>query len=127
MLMTMRGVSQIELSKKTGISVTSLSRYLNEKSNLRAEYLLKVLSALGADLDVLVKKEINKNMGHEDEASIGDDIRYLMENAAPITRKTVAGNLIATFKNEKHPDMRARIQRLRKYKDSIKTVRRMPC
>lgn len=126
-LMALRGTSQSELSKHTGISVTSLSRYLNEVSELRGDALIKVLNYLGADVQSSVKRVINKALGNEEDITIGDDIRLLLEHASPIARKTIADTLISSFKNEKNPDMKNRIHRLKKYKDSIKTVRRMPC
>lgn len=126
-LMSLRGTSQSEISKHTGVSVTALSRYLNEVSELRGDALLKVLNYLGADIDTSVKRVINKALGNEDDLSIGDDIRILLDQASPITRKTVTDTLISSFKNERNPDMKNRILRLKKYKDSIKTVRRMPC
>ena len=126
-LMTLKGMSQSEISKHTGVSVTALSRYLNEVSELRGDALLKVLNYLGADIQSSVKRVINKALGNEDEVTIGEDIRLLLEHASPITRKTITETLISSFKNERNPDMKNRIQRLKKYKESIRTVRRMPC
>lgn len=125
--MNLRGTSQSELSKNTGVSITALSRYLNGVTELRGDALMKVLSYLGADVDLTVKRVINKALGNEDEITIGEDIRFLLDQASPITRKTVTDTLISSFRNEKNPDMKSRIHRLKKYKDSIKTVRRMPC
>lgn len=126
-LMTLRGVNQTELSKQTGVSVTAISRFLNNSSELRSEAMLKILSTLGADVTSVVKKEISKALGDEDDLSIGEDIRFLLEQTSPITRKTIADTLIANFRNDKNPDTKNRIKRLRKYRDSIKTVRRQPC
>ncbi|MBS1972624.1 MAG: helix-turn-helix domain-containing protein [Bdellovibrionales bacterium] len=126
-LMTLRGVNQTELSKQTGVSVTAISRFLNNSSELRSEAMLNILSSLGADVTSVVKKEISKALGDEDDLSIGEDIRFLLEQTAPITRKTITDTLIANFRNDKNPDTKNRIKRLRKYRDSIKTVRRQPC
>lgn len=126
-LMSLRGVNQTELAKQTGVSVTAISRFLSGSSELRSEAMLKILSSLGTDVDSMVKREINKALGHEDEFSIGEDIRFLLEQAPPIARKTIADTLIASFKNDKSADTKHRISRLKKYRDSIKTVRRHSC
>lgn len=126
-LMSLRGVNQSELAKQTGVSVTAISRFLGGTSELRSEAMLKILSTLGADVNTVIKKEINKALGHEDEFSIGEDIRFLLEQAPPITRKTIADTLISSLKNEKNADTKHRITRLKKYRDSIKTVRRHSC
>lgn len=89
--------------------------------------MLKILSALGTDVGTVMKKEISKALGDEDDLSVGEDIRFLLEQTSPITRKTIADTLIANFRNDKNPDTKNRIKRLRKYRDSIKTVRRQPC
>jgi len=124
-LMTLRGVNQSDLSKDTGVSVTTISRFLNGSTELKSEALLKILSSLGTDVNSIVKSEINKALGNADDLSIGDDIRYLMEQASPIARKTIAETIISSFKNDKSTDTKNRILRIKKYKDSIKTVRRL--
>lgn len=125
--MTLRGVSQADLSRQTGVSVTALSRYFNEATELRSQSFVKLLQFLGANVDDLIKKEINTVIGNDDASSIGEDIRFLLEQSSPITRKTITDTLISSLKNDKNPDTRNRIQRLKKYKDSIKTVRRVTC
>ena len=126
-LMTLRGMNQVEVARHTGVSATAISRYLNETSELRSDALIKILSFLGADIDGLVKKEIGKILGNADELPIGEDIQFLLSQSSPITRKTVTDSLISSFKNLKSPDTKSRIQRLKKYSDSIKTVRRVSC
>ncbi len=124
-LMTLRGVNQSDLSKRTGVSVTAISRYLNENSEIRSEALIRILSALGTDVDAMLKSDINRVIGQDDDKSIGDDIRFLMEKASPIARKTIAETLISSFKNDKSSDTKSRLQRIKRYKESIKTVRRL--
>jgi transcriptional regulator with XRE-family HTH domain len=125
--MGLRGLNQSDLARQTGVSVTAISRFLSGSSELRSDAMLKILTALGADVDAIIKKEINKALGNEDDFSIGEDIRFLMEQAPPIARKTIADTLIASLKSEKSSDTKHRITRLKKYRDSIKTVRRHSC
>lgn len=127
MLMTARGLNQVEVARNTGVSATAISRYLNETSDLRSDALVKVLNYLGADVDSLMKREINKVLGAEQDPSLGEDIRYLLDQASPITRKTITDTLISSFKNDKNPDTKIRIMKLKKYRDSIRTVRRSAC
>lgn len=126
-LMSLRGVNQTELAKQTGVSVTAISRFLSGTSELRSEAMLKILSSLGTDVNSIVKREISKAIGNEDDFSIGEDIRFLLEQAPPIARKTIADTLISSFKNDKSADTKNRIVRLKKYRDSIRTVRRHFC
>lgn len=127
MLMSARGLNQVEIARHTGVSATAISRYLNESSDLRSDALIKILNYLGTDIDGIVKKEINRALGAEDDLSLGEDIRYLLEQAAPITRKTIADTLISSFKTDKNPDTKNRVSKLKKYRDSIRTVRRSTC
>ncbi|GEM_PF-4739491 len=126
-LMSLRGFNQTELAKQTGVSVTAISRFLSGASELRSVAMLKILSSLGTDVDSMIKREINKALGNEDEFSIGEDIRFLLDQAPPITRKTMADTLISSLKNDKKADTKYRILRLKKYRDSIQTVRRHSC
>ncbi len=124
-LMSLRGVNQTRLARTSGVSITAISRFLNNTSDLRSNALLKVLSALGTDINSVMKKEIHKALGHDDDHSIGEDIRCLLEKASPITRKTITSVLILNFKKNKNTDARHRIARLKKYRDSIKTVNKL--
>lgn len=126
-LVSLQGINQTELANATGVSVTAISRFLNSNSDLRSDALLKILSALGTDVGTVMKREINKALGNEDEFSIGEDIRHLLEQTPPIARKTITDTLISNFKNDKSLDTKQRIARLKKYRDSIKTVRRLSC
>lgn len=127
MLMTARGLNQVDVARNTGVSATAISRYLNDSSDLRADALIKVLNYLGADIDSLMKKEISRVLGTADNITIGEDISYLLEQSSPITRKTIADTLITSFKNNKSSDTKVRVTNLKKYRDSIKTVRRTVC
>lgn len=126
-LMSLRGVNQSELARQTGVSVGAISRFLSGSSDLRSDSMFKILATLGTNVDSMVKREINKTIGHEDEYSIGEDIRFLLEQASPIARKMIADTLITSLKNNKSLDTKQRILRLKKYRDSIKTVRRQSC
>lgn len=126
-LMTLRGVTQAELSRGAGISMTALSRYLNEATELRGESLVSVLKALGADVDTLVKREINKALGNEDEGSIGEDVKVLLQNLDPISRRTILDTLISSSQKNQKPEMKNAVSRIKRYRNSIQTVRRMSC
>lgn len=124
-LMSLRDVNQSKLAKDTGVSVTAISRYLNGTSEVGSDKLVKILSALEIDLDSVVRSDINRALGNEDEFSVGEDIKFLLDKASPITRKTIAETIITSFKNDKSTDTKSRVLRIKKYKDSIKTVGRL--
>jgi len=124
-LMALRGVNQSELAKKSGVSMTAISRFLNEDSQIRSDALIKILFSLGTDIDTMLKFEINKALGNADEMSLGEDIQFLLDKASPITRKTITDTIISSFKNDKNSDTKSRLHRIKKYRDSIKTVRRL--
>lgn len=126
-LMNLHNVSQTELANKSGVSQTVISRYLNETSELRASSLIKMLEVLGVDLEIAMKKAINKSLGQEDELTIGEDIQVLLNQATPIARKTISDTIITSFKNSKSPETKTRILRIKKYRDTIKTVGRIVC
>lgn len=126
-LMTLKGVSQTDISNQTGVSVAAISRFMNGASELRSEALFKILSVLGTDVNYMIKKEINQVIGNNVDISIGEDIKALIEKSSPLNKKTITDTIIASFKNEKDPDTLNRILRIKKYRDSIKTVRRATC
>lgn len=126
-LMALRGVNQSELSRRAGISVAAVSRFLKEETELRSDSLVKILDILGADIDSLVSREITKALGNEDELSVGEDFKFLLDKSDPITRRTIADTLIGSFKTPKSPELKSRITRIKRYRESIKTVRRTSC
>jgi transcriptional regulator with XRE-family HTH domain len=126
-LMTLRGVTQSQLANHTGISMTAISRYLNDTSELRSDSLIKILQFLGADIDFLVKREINKALGNHDESSIEEDLRILLLNLDSISKRTMLDTLISSNKKNSTPEIKTAISRVKKYRDSIQTVRRMSC
>lgn len=126
-LMALRGMNQTDLVESTGVSRTSLSRYLKNGGELRAEGLLQILSALGTDVTSLIKKEINHYIGDQEELFVGEDIYFLLEKSSPIARRTITDTLISSVKNDKSTETTIRLKRLKKYREKIKTVRRQPC
>lgn len=126
-LMSLRGVSQADLAKKTKVSKASLSKFLNQTSDLRGEALLKVFIALGVDVASIMTAEINKELGQGKETTVAEDLKFLVEKAEPIARKTMVDSMIAPHRNDKSPEVKTRILRLKKYRDTIKTVRRPTC
>lgn len=126
-LMTLRGVTQAELSRGAGISMTAMSRYLNETTELRGDSLVRVLSFLGADIDFLVKREINKALGNEEDSHIGDDVRVLLQSLDAISRRTILDTMISTAKKNQTPEVKNASSRIKRFRDSIQTVRRQSC
>ncbi|MBL7557611.1 MAG: helix-turn-helix domain-containing protein [Bdellovibrionaceae bacterium] len=126
-LMNLKGVTQAELAKSSDVSVAALSRFLNGSSELRSNSFIRMLSVLGLNISEVLKKEVSKTMGSEGESSIEEDFKVLLERVSPLERKTISDTLIASLKNEKDPDTVSRINRVKKYRDSIKTVRRKVC
>jgi transcriptional regulator with XRE-family HTH domain len=126
-LMSLRGVSQADLAKKTKVSKASLSKFLNQTSDLRGEALLKVLKSLGINITTIMTAQISNELGHGSETTVAEDLKFLVEKAEPIARKTMVDTMIASHRNDKSPEIRTRLQRLKKYRDSIKTVRRQSC
>ena len=122
--MGLRGFNQIELAEKSEVSTTSLSRFFNEESDLRSDALLRVLAVLGADVEKFVKRELTRALGVEDDQTVVEDIGFLLAKSDPITRKTITDTLIARSKRDKSPEIKARVLRIKKYAESIETVRR---
>ncbi len=126
-LMNLKGVTQAELAKSSDVSVAALSRFLNGSSELRSNSFIRMLSVLGLNISEVLKREVSKTMGSEGESSIEEDFKVLLERVSPLERKTISDTLIASLKNEKDPDTVSRINRVKKYRDSIRTVRRKVC
>jgi transcriptional regulator with XRE-family HTH domain len=122
-LMSLRGFNQAELALASQVSVTSLSRFFNEESELRAEALHRVLAVLGADVSSFVKKELTRALGADDEISIGEDIGNILKSADPIERRTIVDFMHARLKKDKSMETKSRLSRIKKFADSIETVR----
>lgn len=56
-----RGISSSELAEKSGISRTSISRFLNEKMCPKISTLKKIADALGVTVDFILKYEIKED------------------------------------------------------------------
>ena len=124
-LMALKGSNQTDLAAQAGISKATLSRYLNGVTDLKSESLIRLLYALGSSPDDMLKKEINKVLGGVDETSIGDDVRAVLQGIDSLSKKTLIETVIAQGRNSKVPEVKAAVQRLKKYRDGIKTVRRL--
>ena len=54
-IMTVKGMTQKELAAKAGITVSSLSRYINDKRIPYVDTAFKIAGALGVSVDELIK------------------------------------------------------------------------
>ncbi len=124
-LMTLRGINQVDLSIKSGVSPTALSRYLSGSSDLRSENLLKLMKALGSDFNEIVKKEISKSLGNDDLSNISEDIQKVLLSLDSISKKTLIETIISQGKASRSPEVKTAVGRLKKYRDGIRTVRRV--
>lgn len=124
-LMNVRKVSQIEIARHTGVSKTAISRFLNDSADIRSDALVKVLKYLGADVQQIIQNKITLGLGVQGNTAVSDDIYYLIQKAQPIQRKMMTETLISIFSNEKNPEIKSRVSNLKKFKNSIKTVRRL--
>ena len=59
------GVHQVELAKKIGTSGSYLSRIINQKGNIMNRFFIKMLDALGYDIQ-LVYVQKDKNLIRDD-------------------------------------------------------------
>ena len=67
-----KGITQKELSKRTGISPANLSKYINSKNEPRVDIVLRVAKALDVNAMSLI--------GIESKISIYDSIKGLLSN-----------------------------------------------
>lgn len=126
-LMNLRKVDRSGLSLRSKVSLTAISRFLNGEGELKSSSLLNILSTLGVDVEGIVKKELARALGVLDEQASSEDFSFLLDKVEPITRKMIADMLIGSFKDENGPEMKSRIERFKRYRDSIKTVGRANC
>jgi transcriptional regulator with XRE-family HTH domain len=126
-LMNLKGISQSDLAKASGVSVAAISRFMNEASDLRSDALVKILDSLGTSIPAIMKREVGKALGSVEDETIEDDFMVLLERVPPIARKAISDTLISSLRNEKDPDTQTRVKRIQRYRDSIRTVRRTTC
>lgn len=90
-LMNERGMTQIELAKKTGITQSSLSDYINNKYKPKQDKLDKIAKALGVSPAVFWKDSLNEVK--ESEAS------YKVTKGIPVIGTIAAGTPLLAEEN----------------------------
>jgi transcriptional regulator with XRE-family HTH domain len=123
--MNLRGINQHNLAIRSGVSKTALSRFLSGSSDIRSDSLIKLMSALGTDLESHLKKEISKSISGFEDQCVGEDIKSVLHGMDAISKKTLVDSVVSHGKSSKAAEVKSAIQRLKKYRDGIKTVRRL--
>lgn len=126
-LISLRGVSQSDIVRNTGVSKAALNRFLNDSSDMRSDSLVKVLTFLGADVRQLIRKELGKALGHFDEVSVGDDLKKVISALDPIAKRTILDTILVSASRNQSIENKNALRRVRMYRDSIQTVRRVSC
>jgi transcriptional regulator with XRE-family HTH domain len=123
-LMSLRGLTQVEVAKSAGISRAALVRYLSGDSELQSDSLHRVLAVMGVNVEAFLMREVAKALGADEGYSIGEDLNAILQNAKPIERRTIVDFLVARLKGNNSPETKTRLARIKRFAESIETVRR---
>ena len=106
-----------EVAKATGITPNTLSRYLNNKSDLGSDKLLKILNHLGINIfKLLVLRESDKNSILYEKKQIARHILHILDMLSETERMTFYKTLIQIGKARNRKINSARL------KDSIEYI-----
>lgn len=64
-LADLRGISQVDLAKRCGISRISINRFFRGRSELKAGDLLRLMGVLGVDVAAAITNELHQALGHK--------------------------------------------------------------
>lgn len=81
-LMESRNINQLELARITGISNSSLSRYMNNAGDMSAQNAIKITRALGCSTDELLGLKTSKS-------PVLDELIGIYAKLSPADRKTL--------------------------------------
>lgn len=98
-LMRAKNMNLSQIAQDSGVNISRLSQYLSKKSDLRSESLIKVLKALGIDIERTVSKsifaEVEKRQPIQSDDTAADDLYAVFAALPRIEKKTILETLIS--------------------------------
>ena len=106
-LLNMRGLSQSSLARKTGVTQTTVSRFLSGHSSVSAKAFVRILACIGIDMDALLSKQISKLLFNssaknslEQQHSAFHNLALVFQHLDGFDKKALIDTLLQKAKSE---------------------------
>ena len=94
-LINLADMNASDIATTADLTPSTVSRYLNAKTDIKSESLLKILKCLGIDLGQILRKELlNKLNGRSIVSRGDDDLLLVMQTLNEIDQKTILNTII---------------------------------
>lgn len=125
-LLSLKGISQAEVSERGQVDRSNLNRYLRGRSDIRTDSFVKVLKVLGIDIDSLLNSEIKIELGEglRTQNQLGKHVENIFRYLDPLVVKTVLETIIAKGRRSSSPEVLASVEKLREYCSNVSTTGR---
>lgn len=91
-----KGVSQTVIADGVDMQLSHINRYFNGRGDINSVHFIKILKALGVDLEEIIQQETMKLAG-SDETSVSDlpaSVDYLLNSLDPIGKQTLLAQIL---------------------------------
>lgn len=88
-LMGLKGLNAQSLARRTTITSATLSRYLNGKTDIKSENLIKILAELNIDLRELLKKSLVRSFNNHSDDSFTSEFARVFCSLEQLDQKTI--------------------------------------
>tara|TARA_B100001248_G_scaffold259530_1_gene245733 strand:+ start:2305 stop:2745 length:441 start_codon:yes stop_codon:yes gene_type:complete len=107
------------ISSKLGFHFTTISTFLNGKTDMRSSQFINLLNELDIDLEEILESKLKERTKAALDPEVGHDVSRILISLPPIKRKTLL-NTVFTYirdQNIRGTELRA----LKQYRDEIQT------
>lgn len=112
-LINLQDLNAKELAESAGLTPSTVSRYLNGKTDIKSESLIKMLKSLGIDLRQIMKREVlNRLNGRTTISQLDEDLLLAVHSLGEIDQKTVLNTIVSALPPHKGPEVQEAGQRL---------------
>ncbi len=122
-IIRLKRLSQAEVSNRSGVHPSNLSKFLNGETELRSGSLVEVLEALDIHLSAVLENQIEDLLGKRKSASMGEAMETLLGEVDPVAAKTIIETLEKRVKARSHPGVKTALNVVKDYKANLKSVR----
>lgn len=116
--------SQTDVSERSGVHPSNLSKFLNGDTDIRSSSLKEILRAVGVNLESILEKEIDVLIGKKRTDNVGQALEVLLGHSDPMTARTILETLSKRSKNETNPAVTEALSVVNGYKSKLKSARK---
>lgn len=96
-LANLRDASATELSAEAGVNPSTVSRYLNGTTDLKTESFVKILRALGVQVDRILQRELlNRLINKSVDCEIEDDLVLVFNTLSELDQKSILHMILSS-------------------------------